>query len=208
MLYLTELSIPVRDVRETARKVEPLAAADPGYALKAWMESLDLDVQPRPWTWQACGDVFRVLGWRAEPPARGAGSLYTGFRTVTFDPGETVSLEGTVVALRRTRRYVFDAAEHHPCAKSAYDGWLTERLIDVRPFADIEHAGTVTYRARKVLRKAARRAQGIKVVHEQRVPVVTAALTLTVRDPAGVERWLLKGTGPQKAFGFGSFLPC
>jgi hypothetical protein len=76
-------------------------------------------------------------------------------------------------------------------------GSLQNRLATGEPSIEVK---------RRVLRKFGLHSR--LVVREQVVPVVTAEISGTVLNHAGLEDWLAKGVGPQKAFGFGAFLPC
>ncbi len=99
-----------------------------------------------------------------------------------------------------------DAAEGCDDEFDAYNSWISERLIDVMPFFDVAHCNICTIAKRRVLRKFGNHSRS--KVKEEVIPVVTAELSGVVRDEAGFEHWLAKGVGPQKAFGFGAFLPC
>lgn len=212
MLYLTELSVPVSEVRRDALESDPLVAADLSYALKVWL-SRRQNVAVRPWRACDAGKSVRIVGWRSEVPdlKSASGSTYIGYRPFHLCAGHAVTLEGNFVPIRRvtrggTVRLSRDAAEGRDDEFDAYNSWLSERLIDVIPFFDVMHCSISTIARRRVLRKFGNHSRS--KVKEEVIPVVTAELSGVVRDEAGFEHWLAKGVGPQKAFGFGAFLPC
>jgi choline dehydrogenase-like flavoprotein len=63
----------------------------------------------------------------------------------------------------------------------------------------------VWYR-RRALRKIPHGRERTRI-REELIPVVEAVVLLTVYVPAAVEDWLANGVGPQKAFGYGAFIP-
>lgn len=212
MLYLTELSVPVSAIRRDAMETDPLVAADLSYALKVWL-SRRQSVAVRPWRACAAGKSVRIVGWRREAPDLKAASAntYIGFRPFHLCAGHAVTLEGTFVPIRRvtrggTVRLSRDAAEGRDNEIDAYRSWLSERLLDVTPIFEGLHFNIATITKRRVLRKFGDHARS--KVKEEVIPVVTAELSGVVRDETGLENWLAKGVGPQKAFGFGAFLPC
>lgn len=99
-----------------------------------------------------------------------------------------------------------DAADGHDDERTAYRAWLLERLVDVMPFFDVGHYDVSAFVKKRVLRKFGSHSRS--TVKEEVIPVVTAQLSGVVKDQTGFEDWLVKGVGPQKAFGFGAFLPC
>lgn len=212
MLYLTELSVPVSAVRRDALEADPLVAADLSYALKVWLSRRD-SVAMRPWRACAAGKSVRIVGWRSEAPDPKAvsGGAYIGYRPFHLSAGDAVTLEGMFVPIRRvtrggTVRMSRDAAEGRDDEVDAYKNWLSERLADVGQFFDIAQCDISTIARRRVLRKFGSHAHS--KVREEVIPVVTAEVSGVVRDESGFENWLVKGVGPQKAFGFGAFLPC
>ena len=102
MLYLTELSVPVSQVRDAAMQTDPLVVADPGYAVKTWL-LLHPEFAVRPWAAMPAGAALRILGWRSTPPAPSRGAIYVGSREVALEAGETLTLTGTVIPLRRCK---------------------------------------------------------------------------------------------------------
>jgi hypothetical protein len=208
MIFLTEISVPIRVIRDTALRIDPLVASDPGYAAKTWLSQFPA-VAPRPWAGFPAGDILRIIGWRSEKPDLPDRPAYAGYRSMVLETGEEMALTGSVVALRRIRHErIFDAAEGRDDKAAAYKAWLDERLIDTVPFLEIRSCAVIGHARRRVLRKAARRPEGLKIVKTELIPVVTAELTILVKDPIAATNWLLKGVGPQKAFGFGAFMPC
>jgi hypothetical protein len=207
MLYLTELSVPALDVRSAALSTDPLVAADPGYAVKTWL-SLHPDLAIRPWTAIPDGSTLRLLGWRSTPPAPTRGAIYVGWREVSLEADETLALTGTVIPLRRCKHVARDAAADRDDPIMAYTSWLRERLVETTSLMTVQSLAIRAHARRRVLRKAVRRGGGNKVVKAEVVPTATVDITITVKDPPAVESWLLQGLGPQKAFGFGCFLPC
>jgi hypothetical protein len=212
MLYLTELSVPVSAVRRDALESDPLVAADLSYALKVWL-SRHQSVAVRPWRACNAGRSVRIVGWRSEVPDLKAvsGNTYIGYRPFHLCAGKAVTLEGNFVPIRRVTRggsvrLSRDAAEGRDNELDAYKIWLSERLIDVMPFFDVAHCNIRTIAKRRVLRKFGNHSRS--KVKEEVIPVVTAELSGIVREETGFENWLSKGVGPQKAFGFGAFLPC
>jgi hypothetical protein len=49
-----------------------------------------------------------------------------------------------------------------------------------------------------------RRKQALTLV----MPYAEIEFSTVIKNPDAVSLWLLKGIGPQKAFGFGGFFPC
>ena len=212
MLYLTELSVPLSYVRRAALMTDPVIAADQGYALKTWLSRHD-GVAMRPWRAFPAGESVRLVGWRRDAPDASILShqIYVSHRQFYACDGEPISLAGTIVPLRRTSRggtvrLSRDAAEGYENEISGYEVWFRERLIDVMPYLDISDLSVISATKWRVLRKFGERSR--KVVREQIIPVVTVELSGTVKSQTGVEAWLSRGVGPQKAFGFGAFLPC
>ena len=212
MLYLTELSIPLSLVRRTALVVDPIVAADQGYALKTWLSRHE-GIAMRPWDAFPTEESVRLVGWRHQAPQPSvlSAEIYASHRQFTCRDGEEISLVGKVVPLRRTSRNGTikrsrDAAEGYEAPNAAYEAWLRERLIDVMPYFDLRAFSITSTVKRRVLRKFGVRSR--QVVREQVIPVVTVEISGTIKNGAHLEEWLAKGVGPQKAFGFGAFLPC
>ena len=209
MIHLTETSITRAVAMQAAREVDPLACDDIRACVKAWMASRP-GIACRPWICVESARGLRVVGWRPQPPdpASANAGAYVASRAVTLRAGETMTLGGEVIAVRRKENKAHDAAEGRPDAERAYAAWLDERLMDLGEAAVIDGVAIVSRVAGKGLRKA--RAAGparSKAFVEVSFPVVRAEVTLTVRDPAIVEAWLLAGVGPHKAFGYGAFVP-
>ncbi len=133
-------------------------------------------------------------------------NAYLGHREFTVEQDQPVSFAGRFIALRRNPRVTRDAAAGRTDPAAAYEAWLRERLVDVMPSASIDAVVIDGFASRRVLRKVSRERREAKV-QEGIIPVVEATVAMTVVDPAGLEAWLLKGVGPQKAFGYGAFLP-
>ena len=215
MLHLVEISVPTATVRAATRLVDPLVGVDMGYAVKTWMMASDVD-EIRPWALVAEEAACRIIGWARDVPDIRAAAVRYGFREMALRIGEAVRLTGAIVPLRRSSfggkkpRVERDAAEGLNDAEAAYRAWLVERLVDVEPFATVADATIDAIRHRRVMRKAESRSRGDgrKIVREETIPVVTASITIIPRDAEGVEAWLLRGVGPQKAFGYGGFFPC
>jgi len=212
MLYLTELSVPLSLIRRTALMTDPLVAADQGYALKTWLSRHE-GVAMRPWGAFPAGESVRLVGWRQQAPQASmlSAEIYASHRQFTCHDGEEISLVGKVVPLRRTSRNGTirrsrDAAEGYEAPNDAYEAWLRERLIDVMPCFDLRGFSITSTVKRRVLRKCG--VHSSQVVREQVIPVVTVEISGNVKNGAHLEEWLAKGVGPQKAFGFGAFLPC
>jgi hypothetical protein len=205
MLYLTEISIPIQSAIEAAMSVDPLVASDLDYCVKTWMADKP-SLACRPWRATIAGAALRITGWRDEPASCSEKSVYLGAREVSLQAGETLALAGRFIALRRAKNRARDAAAGREDPEGAYATWLRERLIDLMPFASIEQTRIDSFSARRVLRKVGHGREHTRVASEV-IPIVDATILLTVRDPVGVERWMRFGLGPQKAFGYGAFLP-
>ncbi len=212
MLYLMELSVPLSMVRRSALITDPIIAADQGYAVKTWLSGHE-GVAMRPWGVFPAGESVRLVGWRHQAPQASTLSteIYASHRQFTCRDGDELSFVGQVVPLRRTSRNGTirrsrDAAEGYEDQEAAYETWLRERLIDVMPCFDMRRFSITSTIKRRVLRKFG--LHSCQVVREQVIPVVTAEISGTVKNEARLEDWLAKGVGPQKAFGFGAFLPC
>jgi hypothetical protein len=212
MLYLVELSVPLTLVRNAALMIDPLTAADLSYALKTWL-STQAGLAMRPWNAFPVGQSVRVVGWRREAPKTStlASEIYVSYRKFDCRDGDKISLLGTVVPLRRTSRngtvrLSRDAADGYEDQNIAYEAWLRERLIDLMPYFELHDFSIVSFARRRVLRKFGLRSR--QIVREQVVPVVTTQISGSVIDHVELEDWLARGVGPQKAFGFGAFLPC
>jgi hypothetical protein len=212
MLYLVELSVPLTLVRNAALMIDPVTAADLSYALKTWL-STQAGLAMRPWNAFPAGQSVRLVGWRREAPQASTltSKIYLSHRKFECRDGDNISLLGTVVPLRRTSRngtirLSRDAADGYKDQNIAYEAWLRERLIDIIPYFELHDFSIVSYAKRRVLRKFG--LQSRQIVREQVVPVVTAQIGGSVIDHVVLEDWLVRGVGPQKAFGFGAFLPC
>jgi hypothetical protein len=212
MLYLIELSVPLSLVRRAALMTDPITAADQSYALKTWL-STQTGLAMRPWSAFPAGRSVRLVGWRRGMPQSSSlpSEVYVSHRQFTCHDCDKISLLGTVMPLRRTSRngtirLSRDAAEGYEDRDVAYEAWLRERLIDIMPYFELERLSIISSVKRRVLRKFGLHSR--LVVRAQVVPVVTAEISGTVLNHAGLEDWLAKGVGPQKAFGFGAFLPC
>jgi hypothetical protein len=149
---------------------------------------------------------MRITGWRNEPASYGEKSVYLGAREVSLRTGETFAFSGRFIALRRVKNRSRDAAAGREDQEGAYATWLRERLVNLMPFADVEQIRIDRFSRRRVLRKVAHGRDHTTVAHAV-IPMVDATVLITVRDPVGVERWIRLGLGPQKAFGYGAFLP-
>ncbi len=205
MLYLTEISIPIQSAIEATMSVDPLVASDLDYCIKTWMADKP-SLACRPWRAAILRDAVRITGWRDEPASYSEKSVYLGTRVVSLQAGQTLALSGRFIALRRTKNRSRDAAAGREDPEGAYDAWLRERLVDLMPFAGIEQTRIDRASRRRVLRKVAHCREHTRVALEI-IPMVDATVLLTVRDPVKVERWMRLGLGPQKAFGYGAFLP-
>jgi hypothetical protein len=207
MIYLTEISIPVKCAVDATLNVDPLVAADLDYAIKTWMAGKP-GLACRPWRGIILRNTLRITGWRASPADGPAGkSTYLGTREIALQAGESLALSGRFLALRRIRKSrCFDAANDSDDHERAYSTWLRERLIDVSPFAAVERFQIDSFSQKRVLRKTCHSRAHTRV-SSQIIPVVEATVCITIRDPAGVEAWLLHGVGPQKGFGYGAFFP-
>jgi len=205
MLYLTEISMPIKSAIEATMSIDPLVASDLDYCVKTWMADKP-SLACRPWRAAFLRDAVRIIGWRDEPASCNDQSVYLGTREVSLQAGETLALSGRFVALRRTKNRSRDAAAGREDPEGAYTAWLRERLVDLMPFASIEQTRIDRFSRRRVLRKVAHGRERTRVASEV-IPMVDATVLLTVCDPVGVERWMRLGLGPQKAFGYGAFLP-
>jgi hypothetical protein len=127
-------------------------------------------------------------------------------KNISLSVGQPLAVAGRFIALRRVKSIARDAAAGRADPKAAYEAWLRERLIAVTPSATVDAISIEGFHERRVLRKVGHKQERTRV-KEQSIPVVEAILLLTVRAPAEVEDWLVRGVGPQKAFGYGAFLP-
>ena len=205
MIYLTELSLRTKAAVDATMTIDPLVASDLDYCLKTWMADKE-GLACRPWRATTLREGSRITGWRAAPPMRDGADAYLGHREFTVQRNQPVSFAGKFIALRRNPRVTRDAAAGRTDPAAAYEAWLRERLVDVMPAASIDNISIDDFGTRRVLRKVSRERRDAKVQQEA-IPVVEATVAMTVLDPAGLETWLLKGVGPQKAFGYGAFLP-
>jgi len=205
MIYLTELSLKTKAAIDVTMTIDPLVASDIDYCLKTWMADKD-GVACRPWRATTLREGSRITGWRASPPLRDGTNAYMGHRDFTVERDQPVSFAGRFIALRRNPRVIRDAAAGRTDPAAAYEVWLRERLVDVMPSASIDAVVIDGFASRRVLRKISRERRDARV-QEGIIPIVEATVAMTVLDPAGLEAWLLKGVGPQKAFGYGCFLP-
>ena len=205
MIYLVEISVPLSVVLNTAINIDPLVSSDIDYCVKTWM-AVNLGLACRPWRKTTFNQHLRVTGWRRSAPGAQPEGVYVGLRQFSVQAGERLTLSGHFVALRRNRQTAHDAAAGWTQPSLAYEGWLTERLIDLAPYATVTDVKIERYLTKSVLRKVDHRREWTKV-QLQTIPEVFASVTVIVIDPLGVEAWLLKGLGPQKAFGYGAFIP-
>lgn len=205
MLYLTEISIPIKAAIDTTMSLDPLVASDIDYCVKTWMADNPL-LACRPWRATSQRGSVRITGWRNTAAASKDRAVYLGTRTISLQIGQLMALTGRFVPLRRCKAGMRDAAKGRSDPDVAYEAWLRERLIDLMPFAAIDESQISAKTHRRVLRKVAHGREHTRV-REELIPVVEANVLLTVHEPARVETWLLHGVGPQKAFGYGAFLP-
>jgi CRISPR associated protein len=205
MIYLTEISVPRKAAIDAAMTYDPLVASDMNYCLKTWMADKP-SVACRPWRASSVGAGVRITGWRREAPGSGVQGAYVGMKEVSLSVGQSLAIAGRFIALRRVKSAARDAAAGRADPKAAYKAWLRERLVDVMPSATVEEITIERFHQRRVLRKVAHERERTRV-REELIPVVEAVVLLTVHIPAAVEDWLASGVGPQKAFGYGAFIP-
>lgn len=205
MLYLTEISIPVKAAVDTTISLDPLVASDIDYCVKTWMAD-NPSLACRPWRATSQRGAVRITGWRCTAAASQNRAVYLGTRAISLQIGQLLALGGRFVPLRRNKSGMRDAARDRANSVAAYEAWLQERLIDLMPYAIIDEMRISASTHRRVLRKVAHGREHTRI-REELIPVVEADVLLTVREPARVEAWLLHGLGPQKAFGYGAFFP-
>lgn len=212
MIHLTELSLTLKAAIDVAMTFDPLVASDADYCLKTWMAG-NPGTACRPWRASIHKEGVRITGWRSDPPQPGKSGTYVGYRAISLTDGQALALDGRFVALRRSsnafgsgRKTSRDAADGRTDPNAAYEAWLRERLVDLMPYATIDNVTIEAFHRRRVLRKFGPDQKHARV-REQLIPVVDAVVLLTVQDPAAVEAWLIGGIGPQKAFGYGAFIP-
>jgi hypothetical protein len=206
MLYLTEISLRLEDVVNATMRLDPLVAPDIGYCVKTWMADKS-GIAVRPWRATTLRDGVRIVGWRSsEPSFRSDNKPYLGVREVRLEAGEEMLLSMRFIPLRRNPRRERDAAEGREDPASVYKAWLMERLVDILPIASTNSIAIEGFDKQKVLRKVLK-SRSYTIVTQQVIPVVESIVGITVKDPSEVENWLLRGVGPQKAFGFGAMLP-
>jgi len=205
MLYLTEISIPFKAAVDTTMSLNPLVASDIDYCVKTWMADKP-SLACRPWRATSQRGAVRITGWRDTAAATQDRAVYLGTRAMSLQTGQLLALVGRFVPLRRNKSGMRDAAKGRADPIAAYGAWLQERLIDLMPFATIDEMRITASTHRRVLRKVAHGREHTRI-REEVIPVVEADILLTLREPARVEAWLLHGLGPQKAFGYGAFLP-
>jgi hypothetical protein len=205
MLHLTEISTPLQSVIDSTMLYDPLVASDFGYCVKTWMAD-KTEVACRPWRAVVTGNAVRITGWRDTPAHNHEKSVYLGTQTFLLKTGETLALSGQFIPLIRTKHRARDAAKGRENADEAYTAWLRERLVDIMPFAHIEQTRIDKHTQRRVLRKISHARENTQIASEL-IPVVDATIVLTVRNPEKIENWIKLGLGPQKAFGYGAFLP-
>jgi hypothetical protein len=160
----------------------------------------------RPWQATSSDGHLRITGWRREPTVGGIPGVYIGSREMTFCVGKSLAIRGKFVAMRRSKRPIRDAAAGWVDPIAAYEGWLRERLADILGFANLERLVIDRYSSKQVLRKFDHRRDHTRVRSET-IAEVEATLHIKVKNPSELEAWMLKGVGPQKAFGYGAFLP-
>lgn len=219
MIYLTEISVPVGAIRDVVTRISPLTAPDPDYAAKAWM-ALDAHagVACRPWRqYRSAADRVRIVGWRKTPPSGAAlgAEVRVASRAVAIEPGEVLTLSALIVPIRRTKRVGRDAGGDCDDRAISYRLWLQERLVDIASALKIDDGGiaignsaTVRSLRKKQRRPASDRHAAEVTIGYETFPRLEVTVTGQVTNPARVEEWLLQGVGPQKAFGYGAFLPC
>jgi hypothetical protein len=205
MIYLTEISVPRKAAIDAAMTYDPLVASDMDYCLKTWMADKP-SIACRPWRASSMRDGVRITGWRREAPGSGVQGAYVGTKEVSLSAGKPLAIAGRFIALRRVKSAARDAAAGRADPKAAYKAWLRERLVDVMPSATVDEITIEGFHQRRVLRKVAHERERTRV-REELIPVVEAVVLLTVHVPAAVEDWLVSGVGPQKAFGYGAFIP-
>jgi hypothetical protein len=205
VLYLTEISISIKAAVDTTINLDPLVASDIDYCVKTWMADKP-SLACRPWRATSQRGAVRITGWRGTAASYHDRAVYLGTRPIALQAGQRLALTGRFVPLRRSKAGTRDAAKGRADPAVAYGAWLQERLVDLMPFATLDEVRISASTHRRVLRKVAhgREHTGIR---EELIPVVEADVLLTVGEPASVEAWLLHGLGPQKAFGYGAFLP-
>ena len=205
MIYLTEISVPRNAAVDAAMTYDPLVASDMDYRLKTWMADKP-SIACRPWRASSVRDGIRITGWRREVTGSGPQGAYVGTKEVSLSVGQTLAIAGRFIALRRVKSAARDAATGCADPKAAYSTWLHERLVDVMPSATVDGITIEGFHQRRVLRKVVHGREMTRV-REELIPVVEAVVLLTIRIPAAVEDWLATGVGPQKAFGYGAFIP-
>jgi hypothetical protein len=205
MIYLTEISVPRKAAVDAAMTYDPLVASDMDYCLKTWMADKP-SIACRPWRASSMRDGVRITGWRREAPGPGTSGAYVRTKEVSLSVGESLAVAGRFIALRRVKSAARDAAAGRTDPKAAYEAWLRERLVDVMPSATVDEITIEGFHQRRVLRKVAHERERTRV-REELIPIVEAVVLLTVYVPAAVEDWLANGVGPQKAFGYGAFIP-
>ena len=197
--------MPTKGRVDAAMTYDPLVAADMDYCLKTWMADSPPS-RARPWRALSVRDGVRISGWRREAPGSAVGAGTSEQKDMSLLVGRPIALAGRFIALRRVKSAARDAAVGRADPKAAYSAWLQERLVDVMPSATVDGITIEGFHQRRVLRKVAHGREMTRV-REELIPVVEAVVLLTVRIPAAVEDWLAKGVGPQKAFGYGAFIP-
>jgi hypothetical protein len=209
MLHLVEISLLRSEAVDATRQVEPLACDDLRACAKTWM-AIHEEVACRPWACiEAPGGNLRLVGWRSAPPAPQitGSAAYVAHRSFGLSQGQSLTLQGEFAAIRRHGHVAYDAARGRLDKNAAYTAWLAERLIDLQAHAKLLGITIIAHVPTSGLRKARGKTGRSKRLAEVRFPAVRAEVELRVGDPAGVEAWLLAGTGPHKAFGFGCFVP-
>jgi hypothetical protein len=205
MIYLTEISLPRKAAIDATMTYDPLVASDMDYCVKTWMANQP-SLACRPWRASFVNDGIRISGWRREAPISKTRGAYLGVNEVALSAGSLLALAGRFIPLRRVKSVARDAAAGRADPMAAYEAWLRERLIDVMPHAAIDNITIEGFHQRRVLRKVVHERERTRV-REEVIPVVDATVLLTVRVPVQVEDWLASGVGPQKAFGYGAFIP-
>jgi hypothetical protein len=214
MLYLSELSIPSRNIHQSARQFSPLLASDDGYAIKTWLAARP-EITLRPWRAFVTGDTVRIIGWSEMPQSLTNDEVGVSTRPVEMKAGQALALSGLVCPLRRKSaiegkrgRSEVDAAIGTPDKAQAYQAWTLERLVELMPHVSISGGPTATafgqFEAVRKWETGVRRKDITTLV----LPFAEVEFSAVIRNPDAVRLWLLKGVGPQKAFGFGGFFPC
>ena len=212
-MFLVEISVPGKVVRDIVMRTDPLVASDREYAIKTYLAAHD--VKLRPWTWRdGTGDVVRIVGWSAAPHPPLPDGARVGHAEFSIVNGQRVRMISTLCAMRHrhkgrdeSRRSIYtDAADGADDPKAAYEAWAAGRFAGIQNAVDLHDLRIEGVKKQRLLRKVAR--GSAKIVREILMPVLTVVVDLTVNDADAFIAWLGQGSGPGKAFGFGGFFPC